>query len=467
MHPFGKCFLGESSLYKMGLCVLLFICLFWASSGVCLAQSSTASINGTVKDASGSIVPAAEVALTNTQTNVERKAISNAVGVYAFLNIIPGEYRLQAAKTGFKTSKQSAFTLNVNQTATFDMTLEIGEISQEVTVEAVGAELQSSTAELGAVVAKQQVVDLPLNGRNFTQLLSLTPGVAPVSVSQNSGGFGASATAGSAIQFPAINGQNNRSNFFLLDGINNQGSFTSTYAVPPIIDTIQEFKVQSHNDQAEFGGALGGIINVVTKSGTNEIHGSAFEFLRNNALDARNPFLTSKTPFRQNQYGVAAGGPIIKNKTFVYGGWQGFKYRRTAESLFRVPTEANLRGDFSDESRQLYNPFTTRPNPNGTGFIRDPFPGNIIPQNLINAGMVAFAKATLPAPTFTGVGNRNARDTTPFKQDQNEWTIRVDQVLGEKDSVWFRYSAFGLDSSGSGGRPALQNLSENTARTGQ
>lgn len=177
MHPFGKCFLGESSLYKMGLCVLLFICLFWASSGVCLAQSSTASINGTVKDASGSIVPAAEVALTNTQTNVERKAISNAVGVYAFLNIIPGEYRLQAAKTGFKTSKQSAFTLNVNQTATFDMTLEIGEISQEVTVEAVGAELQSSTAELGAVVAKQQVVDLPLNGRNFTQLLSLTPGV--------------------------------------------------------------------------------------------------------------------------------------------------------------------------------------------------------------------------------------------------------------------------------------------------
>ncbi len=464
MHPFGKCFSGESSVNRTGLCVLLFICLLWVSSGVCLAQSSTASINGTIKDASGSIIPAAEVLLTNTRTNVERKAATNDVGVYVFLNIIPGDYRLQATKTGFKTSKQTAFTLTVNQTATFDINLEIGEISQEVTVEAVGAELQASTAELGAVVARQQVVDLPLNGRNFTQLLSLTPGVAPVSVSQNSGGFGASVTSGAAIQFPSINGQNNRSNFFLLDGINNQGSFTSTYAIPPIIDTIQEFKVQSHNDQAEFGGALGGIINVVTKSGTNEIHGSAWEFLRNNALDARNPFLLTKTPFRQNQYGAAGGGPIIKNKTFFYGGWQGFKYRRSAEGLFRVPTEANLRGDFSDETRQLYNPFSTRPNPNGAGFIRDPFPGNIIPSNLINAGMVAFAKATLPAPTFTGVPNRNARDATPFVQDQNEYTVRVDQILGDKDSVWFRYSAFGLDASRSVNRPALQALDENTGK---
>jgi len=464
MYPFGNCFSGESRLKKAGLCVLLLIGLLWVASGDCLAQSSTATINGTVKDSSGSIVPAAEVVLTNTQTNVERKAVTNDVGAYAFLNIIPGEYRIQSTKTGFKTSKQAAFTMAVNQTATFDLTLEVGEISQEVTVEAVGAEIQSSTAELGAVVAKQQVVDLPLNGRNFTQLLSLTPGVAPVSVSQNSGGFGASVTSGASIQFPAINGQNNRSNFFLLDGINNQGSLTSTYAVAPIIDTVQEFKVQSHNDQAEFGGALGGIINVVTKSGTNEIHGSAWEFLRNDVLDARNPFLTSKTPFRQNQYGAAAGGPIIKNKTFVYGGWQGFKYRRTAETLFRVPTEANLRGDFSDEPRQLYNPFSTRPNPSGTGFIRDPFPGNIIPQNLIYPGFVTFAKQTLPAPINTGVPNRNARDTTPFKQDQNEWTVRVDHMLSEKDSVWFRYSTFSLDQSGSGGRPALQSLGENSGK---
>ena len=188
MYPFQVD--SRVSLKAGGL--LLILVLLVGLPAVCLAQSSTASINGTVKDASGSIIPAAEVLLTNTQTNVERKITTNDVGYYVFLNIIPGEFRLQASKTGFKTSKQSAFTLTVNQTATFDLTLEIGEISQEVTVEAVGAEIQSSTAELGAVVAKQQVVDLPLNGRNFTQLLSLTPGVAPVSVSQNSGGFGGS-----------------------------------------------------------------------------------------------------------------------------------------------------------------------------------------------------------------------------------------------------------------------------------
>ena len=454
MYPFQ---VDSRVSLKAGSILLVFVLLVGLPA-VCLAQSSTASINGTVKDASGSIIPNAEVLLTNTQTNVERKVTTNDVGYYAFLNIIPGEFRLQASKTGFKTSKQSAFTLVVNQTPTFDLTLEIGEISQEVTVEAVGAEIQSSTAELGAVVAKQQVVDLPLNGRNFTQLLSLTPGVAPVSVSQNSGGFGGTTTAGAAFVFPSINGQNNRSNFFLLDGVNNQGAFTSTYAVAPIIDTIQEFKVQSHNDQAEFGAALGGIINVVSKSGTNEYHGSLWEFLRNDVLDARNPFLTTKTPFRQNQYGAAGGGPIIKNKTFFFAGWQGFKFRRASEGLYRVPTEANLRGDFSDDPRQIYNPFTTRPNPSGTGFIRDPFPGNIIPANLLNQGMLTYARTMLPAPINTGVPNRNARDTTPFVQDQNEWTFKIDQTLGDNDQVWFRYTAFDLDQSQSAtSRPVLSN----------
>ena len=193
-----------------------------------------------------------------------------------------------------------------------------------------------------------------------------------------------------------------------------------------------------------------------------------WEFLRNDVLDARNPFLTTKTPFRQNQYGAAGGGPIIKNKTFFYAGWQGFKYRRASEGLYRVPTEANLRGDFSDDPRQIYNPFTTRPNPSGTGFIRDPFPGNIIPTNLLNQGMLTYARTMLPAPINTGVPNRNARDTTPFVQDQNEWTFKIDQTLGDKDQVWFRYTAFDLDQSQSASsRPVLQRLAKESARTGQ
>jgi len=279
-----------------------FLLTFFAPSAL-YCQLSTASINGTVRDASGSVVPDATIVLRSVETTAERRAVSNAAGTFVFLNIQPGSYTLEASGPGFSTSKISQFLLAVNQTATYDFSLNVGTVEQSVNVEAVGAEVQASTAELGAVVSRQQVVDLPLNGRNFTQLLSLTPGAAPISVSQNSGGFGASVTQNTAFVFPSINGQSNRSNFFMLDGINNQGAITSTYAVPPIIDSIQEFKVNSHNDQAEFGGALGGIVNVVTKSGSNDLHGSLWEYLRNDAFDARNTFQRTVTPFRENQFG--------------------------------------------------------------------------------------------------------------------------------------------------------------------
>ena len=434
-------------------------------------QVSTASVNGTVRDSTGAVVPGANVLLRGVETGVERPTITNEVGNYLFLNILPGAYTLEASMPGFRTHKLQPFTLVVNQTATLDLSLQIGEINQEVQVEAVGAEVQSSTAELGAAVTRQQVTDLPLNGRNFTQLLALTPGVAPVSVSQNSGGFGATTTAGAAFVFPAINGQNNRSNFFMLDGVNNQGAFTSTYAVPPVIDGIQEFKVQSHNDQAEVGGALGGIINVVTKSGTNEFHGTAWEFLRNDVLDARSTFVSSKSPFRQNQFGATLGGPVMlpkyngRNRTFFFIGYQGFTFRRGGEALFRVPTDANLAGDFSDESRQLYNPFTTRPDPDNPGkFIRDPFLNNQIPASLIDPGMVLFAQKTLPKPVSTGVAGRNAIDTTPFAQDQHEGTVRIDHTLGAKDSLWFRYSRLNLDQGASSGRPQIGSTREDRAK---
>ena len=244
--------------------------------GICVlpahAQLSSASVTGIVRDSSGSVVPGVKLTLRNTGTTVEHVTQSNSAGNYVFLNITPGPYTLEAIGQGFQTTSIPQFTLAVSQTATLDITLQVGEVQQTLTVEASGELVQAATAELGAVVSAKQVVDLPLNGRNFTQLLSLTPGVAPVSVSQNSGGFG-NVASGTAFSFPAINGQTNRSNFFMTDGLNNQGAFSSTYAVPPIIDSIAEFKVNSHNDQAEFGGVLGGIINVATKSGTNQLHG--------------------------------------------------------------------------------------------------------------------------------------------------------------------------------------------------
>src|SRR5579863_1283336 len=288
------------------------------------SQRSTASINGSVKDSTGAVIPRATVALTNTATNVVSTATTNASGDYVILNILPGQYTLKASKDGFETVTQAEFSLDVNQTTTFDFTLSIGSAKQSVTVEATASHVETSTSELGTVVTQTMVNDLPLNGRNFTQLLELTPGVSPISVAQNSGGWTAQPLG--AFTFPSVNGQTNRSNLFMLDGINNQGSFESTYAIAPQIDDIQEFKVQSHNDEAQFGGALGAVVNVVTKGGTNSFHGDGFEFLRNNALDARNfftPPTQSVTPYKQNQFGGTIAGPVIiphvyngRDKTF-------------------------------------------------------------------------------------------------------------------------------------------------------
>jgi hypothetical protein len=427
------------------------------------AQLSTATVTGVIHDSGSGLVAGAKIVLRNLDSSIESRADSNSSGNYVFLNVAPGRYSLEASSSGFQTSKVPELSLQVNQTATIDLTLQVGAVQQTVTVEASGELLQAATSELGTVVSAKQVVDLPLNGRNFTQLLSLTPGVAPISVSQNAGGFG-NVASGTQFSFPAINGQTNRSNFFLTDGLNNQGAFSSTYAVPPIIDAIAEFKVNSHNDLAEFGGVLGGIVNVATKSGTNELHGSAWEFLRNNEFNARNTFLASPSVFRQNQFGVAAGGPVWipklyngKNKTFFFGSYEGFEYTRAANSYKHFPTDAELAGDLTGQP-QAFNPFSTRPDPNRPGgFIRDPFPGNIIPANLIDNRLVNLFKTLRPPLYNTGVANNNALDPTPFIQHQKEYSARIDQALGTRDNFWFRYSAIYYDTSGSGGLPGSTN----------
>ena len=446
-----------------------FLCLAVATSSLwgvlstaAHAQLFTASINGTVYDPTGRVVPEASLALRNIDIGLERHTSTNSAGNYAFLNLLPSNYTLEASKPGFQT-QISAFTLVVNQTATFDFTLEVGAVEQAITVQAVGAEVQSSTSELGAVVTEKQVLDLPLNGRNFTQLLSLTPGVSPVSVAQNRGGFLAGPIG--QFSFPSINGQTNRSNMYMLDGIINLSAIVSTYAVPPIIDSVQEFKVQSHNDQAEFGQVLGGVVNVVTKSGTNELHGTAWEFLRNDAFDARNFFLREVTPFRWNHFGATVGGPVVQNRTFFFLGYQGFRLRRPENTFFRVPTEANLRGDLGDIPGQIFDPFTTRENPATPGsFLRDPFLNNQIPQATLDPGMLLFAKTTLPTPIATGVSDRNALDTTPFKQNQEEYTARLDHIHGDKSFFWFRWSGTIQDIEGSGGRQSLALLNEMRAK---
>lgn len=445
------------------------VVLFLIQLGAIWAQTPTAAVNGTVLDGTGAAVPGTTVVLEETTTKVRRETVTGNTGVYAFTNLLPGSYTLQVSHAGFGSRKSDRFILNVNQTPTIDFNLEVGTVGESVAVHAVGTEVQASTSELGAVIQSERIADLPLNGRNFTQLLALTPGVSRISVSQNAGG--ASTSVGDVIM-PSINGQNNRSNMFLIDGINNQGTYFGTYAIGPIIDTIQEFKVQSHNDEAVFGAVMGGVINVVTKSGTNELHGSAWEFLRNDAFDSANFFTHTVTPFKQSQFGAAAGGPVVlpkiysgKNRTFFYVGYQGFQYRTPSNVYSRVPTAANMQGDLSDWPKQIYDPFSTVPDPNRPGqFIRTPFPGNQIPTNRISPVAVLFAKYVLPAPVVTPFANFNAWNTTQYRREQNEYTARADHNFGPRDFFWFRYSGVQQTINSGGTLATISQQNENSAR---
>ena len=267
------------------------------------------------------------------------------------VNVKPGFYVLRVEATGFKTAQIAAFEVGVNEILTQNVGLTLGSISQTVEVTAEAALVQSTTAELGTLIAERVVQDLPLNGRNFTQLLTLTPGVTPLSTSQNrsiGGVEGNVGIPGSGFADPSFHGQQNRSKLYFFDGIINTNVRGPTYIVIPNIDLIQEFKIVGHDAKAEFGGATGGIMNMVSKSGGNDIHGSAFEFVRNDAFDARNTFTdntrTAPAPFRQNQFGIVASGPIFKNQTFISGGYDGWRYSQPGSGLSYAPTAAELAG---------------------------------------------------------------------------------------------------------------------------
>jgi len=462
------------------------LCLGVSGRAAAQATTATASLNGTVRDPSGAVVSGATITLSNISIGVKRVTASNSTGNYSLVNVVPGAYTVEVVRQGFATEKQEDFELAVNQTATINFNLRVGSISTTIDVSTGGLQIETSTAELGTAIMRDEVNALPLNGRNFTELLLLAPGVSPANQSQNSGGGGVGNPLGTVV-FPAVNGQTNRSNMFLLDGINNYGSIRDTYAVQPTLDDIEEFKVQSHNDEAQFGQVLGGIVNLVTKSGTNQFHGDAWEFLRNDAFDAANYFNPVKVPLKQNQFGGAVGGPVIfpgyngRNKTFFYFSYEGFRNHTSADNLFLTPTIAQLGGDFSNlESQgvQLFNPYSSVPDPStGTGYNPQPFmcdgAGNAlpagasgiqptgvacdkIPTSLLNSTMVYYAKTLFPVPINTGNPSFNGRDTTPAIIRQDQISVRGDQQIGANNRIFARYTAAWQPDSVSGGFQGLR-----------
>lgn len=446
---------------NLWLCVLV---LALVSAKPARGQNS-ASLNGTVKDASGAVVPGAQITLTSTDTGVVQVKVSSGIGLYSFLNIPPGRYTLQASATGFETVLQPTFTLRVNQSTTIDFTMRVGKTASKLVVSAQGIQLQTSTANLGAVVGSKEVLDLPLNGRNFTELLLLAPGVSASNPLQNAGG--APGALGSFV-YPAINGQSNRSNMFLLDGVTNYGAAGDTNAVQPTIDDTLEFKVQSHNDEAAYGQVVGGIVALITKSGTNVYHGDAWEFFRNSGLDASNYFNAQKTPLKQNQFGATVGGPVRfphydgRGRTFFYGSYEGFRQTTSSPALYLVPTPAQLSGDFTAVSSQIYNPYSAHADPSNPGsYLNDPFmcdaagnalptnpngtqpagtPCNKIPSSLFNPTMVYYMKTLFPAPKDVGNPNFNGQDSSPTTINSNQMSVRVDEQIGKNDRVFVRYT---------------------------
>jgi hypothetical protein len=436
-------------------------------SGTGFAQLSTASLSGAVRDSSGAVVAKGKVVLKNIATNVEHTTTTNDAGAYFFLNIAPGSYVVSASAQGFGAQRIPEFTLAVGQAATIDFALRVGSQSTEVTVQGVAPQLETSSANLGTVVETKQVNDLPLNGRDFTHLLTLTAGISPVNNGQGGPSGGQYATPepiNQASVIPSVNGQGNRSNYFYTDGLSNFGAFHSVYAVPPIIDEVQEFKVVSHTDSAEYGSVAGGVVNVVTKSGTNQLHGSVFEYARNGIFDAQQPFTTSTPDFKQNEFGGVVGGPVVipklyngKNKTFFFGAYQGFRYSLTQAKFIKVPTDAELAGDLSAWPTQIYNPFSTRPDSANPGqYIRDPYPGNQITPD---PNMVAWAKFIFPAAgAVLDAAGDNATDSTPTTQHINQFTAKIDQKIGQNDFAWFRYSYDTSVQSSSLGVPGIPNV---------
>ncbi len=424
----------------------------------CFAQLDRGGIVGTVSDLAGARVGGAKVTITNTATNTDQVVASNGEGNYSANNLQIGAYRITAEKTGFKVAVENRVDISVNQVTKVDFALSPGSETQTVEVSAAATQLQTQSSSLGTVETTQRISELPLNGRNFIALAYLGPGA-------NGGQTGANAAGGvfeneRADNAISVNGLRVTNNNFLLNGIDNNEFGNGGVIILPPPDAIQEFRTEESAMSAEFGRG-GAAVNVVVKSGTNQIHGGAYEFIRNDQLDALNYFSTGRTQFQRNQYGAFVGFPIVKNHTFAFLDYEGTRQRQGVPFVSSVPTAAERGGDFTDRlTGQTFSPCASGGPSFDTGAVFDPYsttsftcpsgetislrnqvsylgvanvmaPGQInqVGQNVVNL---------YPAANGMGLAN-NYSATQKNTNDQDSGDLRVDHRFRDSDQAFASY----------------------------
>ncbi|MEP6872630.1 MAG: carboxypeptidase-like regulatory domain-containing protein, partial [Anaerolineaceae bacterium] len=440
-------------------------------AGMAFGQGGVGAISGSATDTSGAVVPGTVVTAINDETGFRRETTVGSAGEYSIVGLQPGSYTLVAERSGFKKFTTKGLTLQVDQNARIDVRLEVGVVSEVVEVSSRAAMLQTEQSSVGSVVDHQKIVEFPLNGRNFVQLGLLLPGVNTGDV----GGVAGGGTSGGGI---SISGLRPEQNSFLLDGTTNSDQYQNSLVIRPSVDAIEEFKIQTSNYSAEFGKGAGGQINVVTRGGTNDFHGTLFEFNRNNAVQARNLFDRNPSfrtsdgrfkapPFNQNQFGLTLGGPVRaphyngKDRTFFFVNYEGYRLRRGNTTLTSVPTPEMKRGDFSSllgaalgrdaegsavTRNAIYDALTSRLV--GGVYVRTPFASNIIPSSRFDpVALKAVNYAGLmPDPNIAGTRGANGNPVSNYFDGRTRASnydlvsVRADHQFSSKDTVMARYS---------------------------
>jgi Carboxypeptidase regulatory-like domain/TonB dependent receptor len=412
---------------------LMFVMVLFTSLNVA-GQQITATIRGTVSDPSGAIVQAARVTAKQIETGLTREAMTDRQGEYVLVELPIGHYQLEVQAKGFQRYLQEGISLDVNETATVGIHLKLGAETQQVEVSADATLVQSTVSSLGQTVMEREILDLPLDGRNFSQLGLLQPGVVPLTPGLLEAGGPARQN-----QAYAVDGQRPESNNFLIDGADNVSAVDGGFVLKPPIDAIAEFKILTHNANAEFGRNTGSTTNTVTRTGTNSFHGAAWEFLRNDAMDASDYFTQNVQPLKQNQFGATFGGPILKDKTFFFGYYEGFRNRQGESVPATVPSAAEREGNFGEwcAPPASFDPSGICSNSQEqlTYFgVSVPFNQLTIftPINPIATNVLPF----FPLPNAAGNG---FIATQTLSETNNQFGVRLDHYLSRADTLNFRY----------------------------